>query len=129
MALIWDEDELWLGWKEDMLYAHLSRQVFQTQCQALLQRSAAGITEDDGVWVDVDAIGIDARAFWLYECDALLHCAVVRREDIMGLLRWKSTEHVPNRWSSGALSSCGASGGAGVKCLGSVPYLRPDILT
>lgn len=99
--MIWDEDELWLGWKEDMLYAHLSRQVFQTQCQALLQRSAAGVAEDDGVWVDVDAIGVDARAFWLYECDALLHCTIVRREDIMGLLRWKSTEHVPNRWSSG----------------------------
>ena len=67
------ESALLSGKNTDIIYAHLSRQVFQTQCQALLQRSAAGITEDDGVWVDVDAIGIDARAFWLYECDALLH--------------------------------------------------------
>ena len=101
-----------------MIYAHLSRQVLQAQCQALLQRSAAGVAEDEGVRVDVDAIGVNARAFWLYKCDALLHCAVVLREDVILLLRWKSTEHVPNRWSSGALSSCGASG---VKCLGSVP--------
>lgn len=62
-----------------MISAHLSRQVLQAQCQALLQRSAAGVAEDDGVGVDVDAIGVDARAFWLYECDALLHCAVVLR--------------------------------------------------
>jgi len=53
--------------------AHLSRQVFQAQCQALLQRGAAGVAEDDRVWVDVDAIGVDVRAFRLYECDALLH--------------------------------------------------------
>ena len=85
-----------------MIYAHLSRQVLQTQCQAFLQCGAAGVAEDDGVWVDVDAIGVNARAFWLYKGDTLFHCAVVLREDIMFLLGWKSTEHVPNRWSSGA---------------------------
>ena len=77
-------------WNGDVISAHLSRQVLQTQCQALLQGSAAGVAEDDGVWVDVDAIGVDARAFWLYECDTLLHCAVVQRENIIVLLRWKS---------------------------------------
>lgn len=94
-------------WNNDIyyIYAHLSRQVLQTQCQALLQRSAAGVAEDDGVWVDVDAIGVDARAFWLYECDALLHCAVVLGEDIIILLRWKSTEHVPQLWESPGASA------------------------
>jgi hypothetical protein len=31
----------------------------------------------------VDAIGVDARAFRLYESDTLLHCAVVLREYII----------------------------------------------
>jgi hypothetical protein len=67
-----------------MLYhPYLSRQVLQTQSQALLQRCAAGIAEDDGVWVDVDAIRVDACAFRLDECCALLHRAVfLRRLDI-----------------------------------------------
>lgn len=69
-----------------LIYAHPSRQVLQAQCQALLQRGAAGVAEDEGVWVDVNAIGVNGRAFWLYERDALLHCAVVLREDII-LLR------------------------------------------
>ena len=63
-----------------MNIAYLSRQVLQTQCQALLQRSAAGVIEDDSIWVDMDAIGIDACAFRLYKSNALLHCAVVLRE-------------------------------------------------
>jgi hypothetical protein len=54
-------------------YAHLSRQVLQTQCQALLQRSGAGVVKDDGVRVDVDAIGIYACALGLDESNALLH--------------------------------------------------------
>jgi hypothetical protein len=63
-----------------MLYCpYLSRQVFQAQSQALLQRCAAGIAEDDGVWVDVDAVGVDACAFRLDECYALLHRAVFLR--------------------------------------------------
>lgn len=86
----------------DIIYAHLSGQVLQAQCQALLQRSAAGVAEDDSVRVDVDAIGIDARAFWLYKCDALLHCAMVPRDDIILFRIGKSTEHVPECWSSGA---------------------------
>jgi hypothetical protein len=62
-------------WRFHKILPYLNRQILQAQSQALLQRSTAGVAEDDGVWIDVNAIGIDARAFWLYKCDALLHCA------------------------------------------------------
>jgi hypothetical protein len=62
---------------DNMEYAHLNRQVFQTQCQALLQRSRAGVVKDDSIRVNVDAIGIYTRALGLDESNALLHCAVI----------------------------------------------------
>ena len=87
-----------------MLYCpYLSRQVLQAQSQALLQRCAAGIAEDDGVWVDVDAIGVDACAFRLDESYALLHRAMVLRGMDISLALW-STGHVPSAW---LLSPCG----------------------
>ena len=61
---------------ESVEYAYFSRQVFQAQCQALLQRCGAGVVEDDGVRVDVDAIGIYPRTLGLDESNTLLHCAV-----------------------------------------------------
>lgn len=106
-----------------MREAHLSRHVLQAQGQPLLQRSAAGIAEDDGVWVDVDAIGINVCAFRLDESDTLLHCAVVPgKTGLMLLLRLESIEHVQRRWRSGSSARVAVRVSATLSV-----YPRPDL--
>jgi hypothetical protein len=60
-----------------MDYAHLGRQIIQTQSHFFLKRCIVGMIEDDSVRVDVDAAGIEACALGLDECDAVLHCCAV----------------------------------------------------